>query len=440
MTVHTPSVEYQNARRIFPNMRRCLGGVLASVRFQLTGALALGVPLPEMIRKTYEYYPDDVFNYDTTMLGTIAAIILGYLIFRKVTSLPGTSALANQVPGFLISYATIAAIFFTLRLDFSRQQFILSFVLVSAFFFLVTIIQTRLNRRVIALVKGGRTNALTELDYVDWIVINHPSEADAFPSIPLVADFRYAGLSSDWERYLAEAAISGRQVFNTKQLRESLEGQVQIDHLSENSFGHLAPDSLYAPAKLYVDVLAAFIAIIILSPLMLITAIAIRLDSKGPAIFRQKRMGYRGRPFTVYKFRSMRVQDDTSRNRSSDMTRTDDDRITRVGRFIRKTRLDELPQLFNILMGQMSLIGPRPETLNLSEWYEQEIPFYRYRHIVRPGITGWAQIKQGHVTSVDDVREKLEYDFFYVRNFSIWLDFLILIQTLRVMLTGHGAK
>ena len=136
----------------------------------------------------------------------------------------------------------------------------------------------------------------------------------------------------------------------------------------------------------------------------------------------------------------MRVQTEAERSRTSDMTRSDDDRITSVGRFIRKTRIDELPQLINILLGQMSLIGPRPETLNLSEWYEAEIPFYRYRHIVRPGITGWAQVKQGHVTSVDDVREKLEYDFYYVRNFSVWLDFLIVIQTLRVIFTGHGAK
>jgi lipopolysaccharide/colanic/teichoic acid biosynthesis glycosyltransferase len=175
----------------------------------------------------------------------------------------------------------------------------------------------------------------------------------------------------------------------------------------------------------------------------LIVAIAIRIDSKGPAIFCQQRMGFRGKPFMVYKFRSMSVAAPGNNDLPPgvlDSTRAGDQRITRVGRFIRKTRIDELPQLFNVLKGEMSWIGPRPETLNLSEWYETEIPFYRYRHIVRPGITGWAQIKQGHVTSVDDVREKLEYDFYYVRNFSIWLDILIVIQTVRVILTGHGSK
>ncbi|MEO1029348.1 MAG: exopolysaccharide biosynthesis polyprenyl glycosylphosphotransferase, partial [Pseudomonadota bacterium] len=225
-----------------------------------------------------------------------------------------------------------------------------------------------------------------------------------------------------------------------KQLRESLEGRVFVEHISENTQGHLAPDSLYAPMKRYIEFCTAIIALVALSPLLLLFALLIRLDSKGPALFKQTRMGYRGRPFTVFKFRSMRVQDENARNTNTDMTQSDDDRITRIGRFIRKTRIDELPQIWNILRGEMSWIGPRPETLNLSRWYEGEIPFYRYRHVVRPGITGWAQVNQGHVTSVDDVREKLEYDFYYVRHFSIWLDILIVIQTIRVVLTGHGAK
>ena len=151
-------------------------------------------------------------------------------------------------------------------------------------------------------------------------------------------------------------------------------------------------------------------------------------------------MGFRGKTFTVYKFRSMRVQDESERDLHSDKTLSDDDRITRIGRFIRKTRIDELPQVFNILKGDMSWIGPRPETLRLSKWYEEEIPFYRYRHIVRPGISGWAQVKQGHVTEVDDIRLKLEYDMYYVKHFSLWLDLLIAVKTVSVVFTGNGAK
>ena len=115
-------------------------------------------------------------------------------------------------------------------------------------------------------------------------------------------------------------------------------------------------------------------------------------------------------------------------------------RITRIGRFIRRTRFDELPQIFNILKGEMSWIGPRPESQVLSNFYEQKLPFYRYRFTVKPGITGWAQIRQGHVTGIENAQLKLEYDFYYEKHFSFWLDLRILLSTVRVVLTGHGAK
>ena len=114
--------------------------------------------------------------------------------------------------------------------------------------------------------------------------------------------------------------------------------------------------------------------------------------------------------------------------------------MTRIGRFLRRTRIDELPQIWNILRGEMSWIGPRPEALALSEWYETELPFYVYRHIVRPGISGWAQVNQGHVAQLDQVFEKLHYDFYYIKNFSAWLDLVILAKTLRTIMSGFGAK
>jgi len=122
------------------------------------------------------------------------------------------------------------------------------------------------------------------------------------------------------------------------------------------------------------------------------------------------------------------------------MTQVNDTRITRLGAFLRRTRLDELPQLINVVRGEMSLIGPRPEAAELTSWYEQEIPFYHYRHIIKPGITGWAQINQGHVTAVAQIREKLHLDFYYVKNFSFWLDMLIVIRTLQTMVSGSGAR
>jgi lipopolysaccharide/colanic/teichoic acid biosynthesis glycosyltransferase len=156
-------------------------------------------------------------------------------------------------------------------------------------------------------------------------------------------------------------------------------------------------------------------------------------------LFRQTRIGHSGKKIVVYKFRTMHdrwVEDE----RTAAITITDDDRVTRLGRILRKTRLDEVPQIFNILRGQMSWIGPRPEAEVLSHWYQSEIPFYPYRHVVKPGISGWAQVNQGHVADVEQVHRKLQYDFYYIKYFSPWLDLLILMRTLKTMLTGFGSR
>jgi lipopolysaccharide/colanic/teichoic acid biosynthesis glycosyltransferase len=172
---------------------------------------------------------------------------------------------------------------------------------------------------------------------------------------------------------------------------------------------------------------------------MAIAAIAIRLEDPGPILFRQARIGHAGRRIQVYKFRTMR-QVQVENELHAAMTSKDDDRITRVGAFLRRYRIDELPQIFNILKFQMSWIGPRPEAEVLSHWYTSELPFYRYRHVVKPGISGWAQVNQGHVADVEQVHRKLQYDFYYIKYFSPWLDLLILFRTLKTMLTGFGAK
>jgi lipopolysaccharide/colanic/teichoic acid biosynthesis glycosyltransferase len=171
-------------------------------------------------------------------------------------------------------------------------------------------------------------------------------------------------------------------------------------------------------------------------------AIAIRWDSPGPILFRQRRVGYGGSSFLVFKFRTMHNGGNghDEDERTSAITNHADPRVTRLGRLLRRSRIDELPQLLNILRGEMSWIGPRPEAEVLSKWYESELPFYRYRHIVKPGITGWAQVNQGHVAEVNDVLWKLQYDFYYIKNFSPWLDLLIVFKTLRTVLTGFGSR
>ena len=178
-----------------------------------------------------------------------------------------------------------------------------------------------------------------------------------------------------------------------------------------------------------------------------ILAPAIRLTSKGPVFYRQKRIGFRGRTFTVYKYRTMEVGGvDLAREGSAEGLRVQtgsnaaNPRVTRVGQWLRRHRIDELPQILNVLRGEMSMIGPRPEEVDRSEYFGEVLPYYRYRHIVKPGLTGWAQVNQGHVMETDDTLEKLHYDFYYIKHLSLWLDMLIVIKTARIVLTGHGSK
>ena len=170
-------------------------------------------------------------------------------------------------------------------------------------------------------------------------------------------------------------------------------------------------------------------------PLFAVVAIAIKLDSPGSVFYRQERLGYGGRRYTVWKFRSMHLDAEKDGPRLADK---DDDRITRVGYWLRRLRIDELPQLFNVLAGDMSLIGPRPERPCFAEELETQIPFYGYRTAVRPGITGWAQVNADYALTLDEHREKLEYDLYYIKNLSLWLDLKILIATIGVVLCGRG--
>ena len=185
------------------------------------------------------------------------------------------------------------------------------------------------------------------------------------------------------------------------------------------------------------DVAAALLLLAAFSWLLILTAAAIRLDSAGPALYRQRRVGKDGLAFDIYKFRSMRMDAEKDGARWAS---ADDDRITRVGRFIRRTRIDEIPQALNILKGDMSFVGPRPERPEFVALLESEIPHYHDRHSVKPGITGWAQVRHSYTASVEGARDKLCYDLFYVKNMSLLLDFLIVLMTVRVAVLGIGSR
>jgi exopolysaccharide biosynthesis polyprenyl glycosylphosphotransferase len=176
--------------------------------------------------------------------------------------------------------------------------------------------------------------------------------------------------------------------------------------------------------------------LVMLSPVMLLAAIAVRMDSPGPIIYRQARVGLGGRAFMCIKFRSMR--DDAEKDGVARWASKNDTRVTRVGAFMRKTRIDELPQLFSVLVGEMSLVGPRPERPNFVEELKEAIPFYEIRHTVKPGITGWAQVRYHYGASMDDARRKHQFDLYYVKNNSLILDLLVLIETVSVIVFREG--
>ena len=196
----------------------------------------------------------------------------------------------------------------------------------------------------------------------------------------------------------------------------------------------LVQNSIYSALKRIVDVVVSLIALILLSPVMLLVALLIWIRDGSPIIYSQKRVGINQKPFSMYKFRSMKSGSD----QGDSYTREGDARVTPLGVFLRKTRLDELPQLWNVLKGDMSLIGPRAEWTKLVEEYEAQIPNYHFRHLVRPGITGWAQVNYPYGASLDDTLQKLSYDLFYIRNFSLRLDAEVLLKTLHVMTFGKG--
>lgn len=408
------------------------------LRYQLGGGIILTGLLYTAMLAAEPYGPVNVELLTRSTLYCVGATMIGVALLRSVSQYPGVQAHAYILPAFAFSYGGLLAVLLLARLPYSRLLVFGSFFIVTSWFAILLGLSSRRQSLRIGVVPGGDHRSLKGIDSIEWVELTDDKyRPDGVQAIAADLNFDH---NPEWDRRLADYALAGIPVYHIKQLEESLLGRVELEHLSENRFGTLSPVSAYLTIKHVVDWLVALFAAAALAPVMLGFAIAIRVDSPGPAIFKQIRIGYRGRPFTVYKFRTMKHAAKSTADRTAAKTLSADDRITSLGAFLRRTRIDELPQIYNILRAEMSWIGPRPEAQVLSEWYEGEIPFYRYRHIVRPGVTGWAQVNQGHVAEVEDVREKLYYDFYYIKNFSPWIDMLIVAKTLRTVLTGFGAK
>lgn len=422
-----------------PPVRNSGNGFLWA-RLQLPCGLAFVLAVSLVIHMVLNPEALSTSNFQNTIVAAAVAHVVGYLSYRRFDVFPGLASTGAILPTFLLSYGGALVAVLLMRLDYSRLQLLISFLASISWYLALDLIGERLKPYRLAIVPGGQTHLLGAITNVSWTPLESP--ATILPAVQgVVADLR-TDISEDWERFLANCALSGTPVYHVKQVLESLTGKVQIEHLSENTLGSLNPNQIFIGLKQVIDWVVALGLLVTLSPFLLAVALVIRLDSPGAALFRQERMGYRGRVFRVYKFRTMYEASpcDERDEKQRAMTLDGDARVTRAGVILRRTRIDELPQIFNILRGEMSWIGPRPEALSLSHWYDAELPFYRYRHIVRPGITGWAQVNQGHVTALNDALEKLHYDFYYIKNLSPWLDIIVVVRTLAIVVTGFGAR
>jgi exopolysaccharide biosynthesis polyprenyl glycosylphosphotransferase len=286
----------------------------------------------------------------------------------------------------------------------------------------------------------GLADDLRNADHADVVGVFDPSgepPTELDPTVTLVADLRPV-MSDRMAQFVSSWNLAGYAVRPLSSVYEEHTGRLPMVHLAEG-WELTVPVSRneYAPFKRSIDTVLVVATLPIWLVLGLVIWVAVKLDSRGPAIYRQRRVGLRGETFTLHKFRTM-VND--AEKHGPQFTVHGDARLTRVGRWLRLTRIDELPQLWNVLKGDLSLVGPRPERPEFTERFERSIPFYAYRHLIRPGVTGWAQVSYGYADDEADTIDKLTYDLYYLKHMSPWLDLQIVGRSIWTMLSGFGAR
>ena len=413
-----------------------LAAVLTLGRLQLVCGIVFAILLPTSVRAGVNWLghaaPVDQTSL-ITLAGATVALILGFLALRQIRAFPGVGSPVYVLWVFSAAYVTLLVILLFGRIEYSRYQLAACFCLTVLWFLAIHYLVIRRKPMRLLVVPSRRTSVLPQADHVVWAPLRQPVAQMTAEGV--VADLT-ASHPPEWEAFLTRCALDGLPIFDVKQVGELLTGRVDIEHLSENKLAYKVHTTTYRKIKRLIDSLLVLVIAPFILPVVIVAGMLVRLESPGSALFRQTRMGYRGKVFTVLKLRTMYQRAKAGES----FTTTDDPRVTPLGRLLRKYHIDELPQAWNILMGDMSWIGPRPEAVDLSQWYEREVPFYGYRHIVRPGISGWAQVHQGNVAAAVDIAKlKLQYDFFYIKNLSPWLDMVVVVKTLRAIVTGFGS-
>jgi sugar transferase (PEP-CTERM system associated) len=375
----------------------------------------------------------------------IGAAMMGLLFYTFPGLFIGNNAFAASLGLAFVGVALVRAVFYLLADSevFRRRLLVLGAGSQAAL--IEQRLRRRTDRRGLNLV--GYVHTRSEPDAVSPAKILRVrstlldlARENAVQEIVIAIDDRKANFPID---DLIECKMSGIHVIDLLTFLERQIGKIQLDILQPvnmvflDGFSHAV---LKKWEKRAFDVAMSLAMLSVAAPVMAITALAILAESggRGPVLYRQDRVGRNGRVFSVVKFRSMRV--DAEKHGVAQWACEDDPRVTRVGRFIRKVRIDELPQLWNVLRGDMSFVGPRPERPQFVAELSRRIPYYTLRHRVNPGITGWAQVRYPYGSSEKDAKEKLEYDLYYIKNYSVFLDLSILFQTVQVILTGQGAR
>ena len=381
-------------------------------------------------------------------------------------------ATARLIVSISLGIIFLSAIFFLAQVDYWRSNLLyaMGISIVSLIFLRILLGKTlgsqAFKRRIVVLGAGARAERLKQLSKAPgaaFAVVGYISMSEANRVIPeaIARDAIYNLADHVVLLNASEVVLALEERRNALPLKDLLRikttgvhvneistfleretGRVDLDSVSPSwlifSDGFSSGRMLSSMFKRLFDISASLLLLILALPLILLGALAVKLDSKGPAFYRQRRVGLYGTGFDIIKLRSMRTDAEVAGQ--AVWAEKDDPRITRVGRFLRKTRIDELPQCWSVLKGEMSFVGPRPERPQFVEDLEQKLNYYAERHMVKPGITGWAQINYPYGASIEDARQKLEYDLYYAKNYSPFLDLLILLQTLRVVLFPEGAR
>lgn len=380
----------------------------------------------------------------TVLWCALPFLLCGSWIYRSA-GLPAAERTGMLLVTTLAPFLMLMLGFALLQQPYSRGAVLLVYILCTLWFVAGDKLHQRHHVQRLACLDPGIGESLSSWCGKDRLggrdIELHPisvsgTDAEALLAFDGVVLDRRVPTSAKRSQLLGTLKLNHMRLYSVEAVAELLSGRKMLP-AEQDELWELDGNPAYDVTKRALDVLA----VLTVSPLWLglcaIVGLAVRFNSAGPVLYSQLRVGRNGRPFRLWKFRSMRYQTQES---AASFAQANDDRITGVGRFIRRWRLDELPQFYNVLLGNMSLIGPRPEQLAFVDTFAIRIPAYPYRHLVRPGITGWAQVQQGYAEGEEAAAVKLSYDLYYVAHYSIALDLLIAYKTVRIVLNGFGSR